>query len=124
MNVIPSVRALPARVVPLPGESLISLVRRTAAPWVTRGHTGYVLCLSTSARSRPTSIFSALAQFWTFWRCSCGSPRLLRCPWRKEEDDSAAAPQEPTRNQRSAQSDCHRSKYSRSGSPGTLRALS
>ena len=31
MNVIPSVRALPARVVPLPGESLISLVRRTAA---------------------------------------------------------------------------------------------
>ena len=31
MNVIPSVRALPARVVPLPGESLMSLVRRTAA---------------------------------------------------------------------------------------------
>ena len=31
MNVIPSVRALPARVVPLPGESLISLVRRAAA---------------------------------------------------------------------------------------------
>ena len=31
MNVIPSVRALPARVVPLPEESLVSLVRRTAA---------------------------------------------------------------------------------------------
>jgi hypothetical protein len=31
MNVTSSVRALPARVVPLPGESLVSLVRRTAA---------------------------------------------------------------------------------------------
>ncbi|HPM83366.1 MAG TPA: TniQ family protein [Candidatus Anammoximicrobium sp.] len=31
MNVTSSVAALPARVVPLPGESLVSLVRRTAA---------------------------------------------------------------------------------------------
>ena len=31
MNLTSSVAALPARVVPLPGESLVSLVRRTAA---------------------------------------------------------------------------------------------
>jgi len=31
MNVSASVTALPARVVPLPGESLVSLMRRTAA---------------------------------------------------------------------------------------------
>ena len=37
MNTASSVKALPARVVPLPGESLVSLVRRTAAAMGYRG---------------------------------------------------------------------------------------
>ena len=44
MNFPSSVAALPARVIPLPGESLVSLVRRTAAAtWATRDRTNYVL---------------------------------------------------------------------------------
>jgi hypothetical protein len=67
MTVTASVRTLPARVVPLPGESLVSLLRRTAA----------------AMRYEGPQVFSPTVQFWTFWRHCCSKISRSVHGWRR-----------------------------------------